>query len=202
MAKAETSYIPITQPPPAGWITLVEAFPLIIFIVGAPDEAASEIRRALLAGRVRSLRQRFLNDSIEDTQLARTFWRDVKLFAARDKRGHDVIGMRLAEGVDPSIVGGIFYLWQADVLKAWPPVFEPASAVVPTQVKKKGFQHPRIDVAAKRLYPPDGRPPDGITNAALTRAIGAELDPESQRLGIKNPSVDAVRRWRRSRVRD
>jgi hypothetical protein len=67
---------------------------------------------------------------------------------------------------------------------------------------QRGFQYVRIDAAAKQLYPPDGRPPDDIGNAALTRRVGAELNSESKRLGTKNPGPDAVRRWRRARFKD
>jgi hypothetical protein len=81
---------------------------------------------------------------------------------------------------------------------------EPTTAVeAPKPVKTRSkFQTDRIDAVARRLYPPDGRPPNNIGNTALTRAINVELDPESRNLGIKNPSVDAVRRWRRSRFKD
>jgi hypothetical protein len=67
---------------------------------------------------------------------------------------------------------------------------------LPKPAKTEGFQTRRIDAVAKRLYPPDGRPPDDITTAALTRVIRNELDPESRQRGMKNPGPDAVRRWR------
>jgi hypothetical protein len=81
---------------------------------------------------------------------------------------------------------------------------EPTAAVeAPKPVKTRSkFQTDRIDAAARRLYPPDGRPPNEMGGTALTRIIGAELNPESQRLGIKNPSVDAVSRWRRDKFKD
>ncbi len=78
---------------------------------------------------------------------------------------------------------------------------EPGGLPKPAETKKKGFQHVRIDAAARRLFPSDGRPPDGTTIAELTRAIGKEpvLSAENKQLGKKSPGRDAVRDWRLDR---
>ena len=105
---------------------LGEVFARVTLIAGDPGEALHEIRRALLAGRVRSMRERFLSDSIEHVELARSFWRDIiDLFPDCDAQGRETVALRLADGVDESAVWGpkrgcIFYLWQADVAKLWP----------------------------------------------------------------------------------
>ena len=51
---------------------------------------------------------------------------------------------------------------------------EPDAAAPAVKARRKGFQYVRIDAAAKRLYPKEGRPPDGMTFAELTRAIHDE----------------------------
>ena len=70
MTEAEGDHTPIappdTQSTPPGWVMLAEAFPWVAYIVGDPKVAAEEVWRALLAGRVRFLRRRFLNGSVED----------------------------------------------------------------------------------------------------------------------------------------
>jgi hypothetical protein len=113
---------------PDGWMWIGEAFSRVTDIVGDPNEALHDIRRELLAERVRSLRLRPLHDDVKKDELNRTFWRGIELFAGSDKQGREVVGLRLAEGVDAFAVSGcIFYLFQADVDKAWPQVTEPAS---------------------------------------------------------------------------
>jgi hypothetical protein len=138
MDKAENEHTPTAppdaRPPPAEWVNFIEAFLLIVHIVGDPEEAAHELRRALLAGRVRSLRRRFLNDGVEDAMLPRTFWRGIKFYAAKDTRGRDVLGMRtwLPKDADDAFISKcVFYLWRADIDVVWPPVFPAGTALEP-----------------------------------------------------------------------
>jgi hypothetical protein len=120
-AQNDTPSHPTVQPVPDGWVLLSEVFIWVTNIVGAPDVALDEIRRHLLAGRVRSLRRRRLDGGVEDVELARTFWRDIKLYADRDKRGREVVGMRLVKSIDSSAVSwGWFYLYGPDVQKVYP----------------------------------------------------------------------------------
>jgi hypothetical protein len=136
MDEAEGDRTPIatpdTQPTPPGWVMLVEAFPSVVPIVGDPKVAAEEVWRALLAGRVRSLRRRFLNDSVEDAVMPRTFWRGIKFYAAKDTRGRDVLRICtwLPKGADDSFISKcVFYLWRADINVVWPSAF-PAETVL------------------------------------------------------------------------
>jgi hypothetical protein len=99
-------------------------------VVGAPEEAAHDIWRALLAGRARALRRRYYDDSdFKDEELPREFWRGVKLIAARDNRDRETVGYILAEGVASREVGPgcFFYLFEADVRALW--------ALEPTQLE-------------------------------------------------------------------
>jgi hypothetical protein len=125
--------------------------------------------------------------------------RKVDLRAANLTVGSPVIGASKIRESHPLNAVGI---------TTQPPVFakhevhhlEPGG--LPKPVPRRKFQTDRIDVAARRLYPPDGRPPDHVGNTALTRAIGAALASDSRNLGIEHPSVDAVRRWRRDKFKD
>jgi hypothetical protein len=127
-------------PPPVAddWIPLLEVFWALTHFIGDPEEALHDIRRTLLRGEVRSLRRRTLNDTgVNDAELARTFWRGIKLLPvpARDDPGRDTIMLQLAEGVTPSVDApdprfGIFYLHRADCIKAWPEL-APTSTVEP-----------------------------------------------------------------------
>ena len=85
-----------------------------------------------LAGRVRSLRRRFLNDSVEDAVMPRTFWRGIKFYAAKDTRGRDVLRMCtwLPKDADNSFISKcVFYLRRADINVVWPSAF-PAETVL------------------------------------------------------------------------
>ena len=114
---------PDTRPVPSGWVMLAEAFTSVADIVDDPEEAAHELRRALLAGRVHCLRRRFFEAGIEDATLSRTFWRGIKFYAAKDGRGWDILQIRtwLTKGADDSFISKcVLYVWRADINAIWP----------------------------------------------------------------------------------
>ena len=114
---------PDTRPVPSGWVMLAEAFTSVANIVDDPEEAAYELRRALLAGRVHCLRRRFLEAGIEDATLSRPFWRGIKFYAAKDGRGWDILRIRtwLTKGADDSFISKcVLYVWRADINAIWP----------------------------------------------------------------------------------
>ena len=114
---------PDTRPVPSGWVMLAKAFTSVAYIVDDPEEAAHELRRALLAGRVHCLRRRFFEAGIEDATLSRTFWRGIKFYAAKDGRGWDILQIRtwLTKGADDSFISKcVLYVWRADINAIWP----------------------------------------------------------------------------------
>jgi hypothetical protein len=127
------------------------------------------------------------------------FWRKIVIDGATVVRPAQAVSYSYSETMYEEIgseAEGEVKLFRVEVLV---PLTEekPASKTPIRTEEVKGFQNDRIDVAAKKLYPPDGDPPEGITVAELTRKIGHELarDPESKSRGIKLPSRDSVRRW-------
>jgi hypothetical protein len=107
---------------PAGWMPILEAFLLVTHIVGAPEVAAQDIWRELVAGRVRALRRRRFDDGMQCIPLTKAFWRDVKLFAGSDARGRDTLCLRPAKGISsvPVSGGDYFFVSRAEVAAAWP----------------------------------------------------------------------------------
>jgi hypothetical protein len=83
-------------PPPVSddWIRLLDVYGELIHVLLDPEDALRDIQRELRTGRVRSMRRRSLAEGVSDTELERTYWRDVKLFPYRDGRGRDTIQLR------------------------------------------------------------------------------------------------------------
>jgi hypothetical protein len=184
MAEADDKHTPIAPldarllPEPEGWMWIGDAFSLVTYIVGDPEESLYEIWRKLLAGQVRSMRQRPLNDSIEQIELPRVFWRDIGLSVERDQ-GREVVGYCRRNGVDFSfvekaVVRCIFYLLRADVLKTWPPISEP-----PGHVEKEPADE-QVVVSATAPEPP----PEPKTKHDRTFSILDELH-RKRRLSLK-----------------
>ena len=115
---------------------MLEVFWALTHIVGDPEEALHDIRRELLSGQVRSLRRRPLSNGVEDCELDRSFWRDIKLFAGKDC-GRDTFGLRPKSNVDHSIISRcIFYLHRADCLKTWPKLSFSSPAAAPIEASR------------------------------------------------------------------
>jgi hypothetical protein len=126
-------------PPPSAssWVLMPEVFSALTLIVGDPEEAVHDMRRELLSGQVRSLRRRSRSDDIEDRELDRSFWRDIKLYADKDRRGRDVVGLRLKPGVEQSTISKCtFYLHRADCLKTWPKISISSPAATPLRTSR------------------------------------------------------------------
>jgi hypothetical protein len=173
MAKARRKNTQtIAQPPPLGWMPILEAFSLVSHITGSPDVAASDIWRELVAGRVRALRRRTLADGVKYDQLDRAFWRGVKLYAGTDARDRDTLCLRLAKNVDAVAVSECaFFLSRDDVERTWLLV-----AKAPTShLSKRARNRENIREALIRIYPPDGKLPENIKYKSLGDTVNADL---------------------------
>jgi hypothetical protein len=160
------------QPPPPGWMPILEAFSLVSHITGSPDVAASDIWRELVAGRVHALRRRTLADGVKYDQLDRAFWRGVKLYAGTDARGRDTLCLRLAKNMDAVAISECtFFLRHDEVERTWLFVTKAPTS----RLSKRALNRKNIREALTRIYPPDGEPPENIKHKSLEEAVNTDL---------------------------
>ena len=198
----------LRQNDPPAWMALLEVFTLLIDLIGEPNEALHDIWRALISGKVGSLRRRLLSDGgVHDVVLDRATWRSIRLFDAKDYHGRQTVGMRPVDEADPSILGPrcIFFLRRTDVYAMWPQLLqsEPENSLTgPAKASRRkggyrGAQRTRARVVLRRIYPGGNYPTDEeVSTPDLWDRFCAEYDriegKSSSKLG--RPSKDTVLR--------
>ena len=146
------------------WMALLEVFTLLADLIGEPDEALHDIWRALISGKVGSLRRRLLRDGgVHDVVLGRATWRSIRLFGARGPHGRPTFVMRVADEADPWILGPrcIFFLRRSDVYTMWPQLLqsEPKNTLIgPAKASRRtgryrGAQPIRARLVLRKIYP-------------------------------------------------
>ncbi len=152
-------------------MALLEVFTLLTDLIGEPNEALHDIWRALISGKVGSLRRRLLSDGgVHDVVLGRTIWRSIRLFGAKDSHGRQTFVMRVADEADPTIVGPgcIFFLRRTDVYTMWPQLLqsEPENSLTePPKASRRsgpyqGTQRIRARRVLRTIYPDGDYPTD------------------------------------------
>jgi hypothetical protein len=214
-------------PPPANvWAPLLEVFRALTHQVGDPEEASHDIRRALLSGQVHSLRRRPLNDSFEDLELNRSFWRDFELFPAQQSDGRDTIGLRPKQGMDRSAALSalekcIFYLHRNDCLRLWsillpnPVETSPEADAAPVsraddKLKKSRFRGDVFKPYLRRRYGTEDKIPDDVNAPTAYQKITKDMTDSFRSKGKTKEEIDEaipgyaafarlVGRWKRRR---
>ena len=154
----------LRQNDPPEWMALLEVFTLLTDLIGEFNEALHDIWRALISGKVGSLRRRLLSDEdMHDVVLDRSTWRSIRLFGAEDFQDRQTVGMQVVDKADPSILGPrcIFFLRRADIYAMWPQLLqsEPENSLTaPAKASRRkgryrGAQGIRARVVLRRIYP-------------------------------------------------
>jgi hypothetical protein len=198
----------LRQSDPPAWTALLEVFALLTDLIGEPDKALDDIWRALMSGKVGSLRRRLLSDErVHDVILDRATWHSIRLFDVNDSYGRQTVGMRVVDEADPSILGPrcIFFLNRTDVYAMWPLLLQSeAENSVPGPAKAsrrrgtyRGAQRTRARVVLRRIYK-DGNYPteEEVSTPDLWLLFCDEYDrgEEKSRSKLGRPSIETVLR--------
>jgi hypothetical protein len=178
----------------ADWLSLSAAYAQFRERAGSHALAISELYQALLDGRLKS-------GLIHDPQrgiLPREFWRQVELYYS-DYFDDGLVRFRPRPGLQ---MRGRwhFFVWRSDLDAIFHRGEEPEAPAVPvataamaeTKPEPKKFQAERIARALQKRYP-NGVAKETST-AAVHAAVVAELDTETKRLGLHDPSYTSIAR--------
>jgi hypothetical protein len=157
----KTTLTPETMAPE--WMPLPLVFGRLVRLVGAPDLAAIDLRRALNTGLVGALALRNAGNEEEGAnwqqrELSHEFWRRVMLKPTKDEKGADTLRFPSPAGTGAerpeSYFPWYFYLLRADVDNLWPDHDVGPAA---TKKSRSSPESGRAQRAIAALYP-DGVP--------------------------------------------